>query len=93
MGKVNEIGEDTVLGISIKTLIAIAVAIAVSIGFYYDLRAEVELAKELPKSPITRVEYELKDELVRETIMNTQSDVEDIKVQLDKIEEYIYRRD
>ena len=57
---------------------------------YFDLQAGIEEAKELPVPVISRTEYDLKDELVRETIMNTQSDVEDIKKQLDKIEERLF---
>ena len=57
---------------------------------YFDLRAEVEEAKTLPAPVIGRVEYDLKDELIRETIMNTQEDVEGIKKQLDKMEERLF---
>lgn len=57
---------------------------------YFDLKADVQEAKELPAPVIGRTEYDLKDELVRTTIMNTQSDVEDIKKQLDKIEERLF---
>ena len=47
-------------------------------------------AKELPEPVIDRTEYDLKDELIRQTIMDTQEDVEDIKDQLDKIDERLY---
>ena len=45
---------------------------------------------ERPEPPIERVEYDLKDELVRETIMTTQEDVEEIKQTLAKMEERLY---
>mgnify|MGYP005988192701 CR=1 FL=1 len=85
-----EISENTVVGLSIKTIGAIVAGVAVATLGYFDLKADIELAKELPPPVISRTEYDLKDELVRETIMNTQSDVEDIKSQLDKIEERIF---
>ena len=44
----------------------------------------------MPKPVIDRVEYDLKDELIRQTIMDTQDDVEAIKEQLDKIDERLY---
>ena len=47
---------------------------------------EVKEAKEIPAPVIGRTEYDVKDELIRTTIMNTKSDVDDIKKQLDKIE-------
>ena len=81
-----EISEDTVVGLSLKTVgMIIGGAVIVSLG-YFDLKAEVQEAKELPVPVIGRTEYDLKDELIRSTIMNTKSDVDDIKKQLDKIE-------
>ena len=81
-----EISEDTVVGLSLKTVgMIIGGAVIVSLG-YFDLKAEVQEAKELPAPVIGRTEYDLKDELIRTTIMNTKSDVDDIKKQLDKIE-------
>lgn len=85
-----EISEDTVVGLSLKTIGGIVAAVGVVTLGYFDLQAGIEEAKELPKPVISRTEYDLKDELVRETIMNTQSDVEDIKKQLDKIEERLF---
>jgi hypothetical protein len=54
------------------------------------LQSDIALAKELPAPVIDRVEYDLKDELVRQTIMDTQEDVEDIKETLDKMDERLY---
>lgn len=85
-----EISEDTVVGLSLKTVgMIIGGAVIVSLG-YFDLKAEVQEAKELPVPVIGRTEYDLKDELIRSTIMNTKSDVDDIKKQLDKIEERLF---
>ena len=47
-------------------------------------------AKELPEPVIDRIEYDLKDELIRQTIMDTQEDVEAMRDQLDKIDERLY---
>lgn len=85
-----EISEDTVVGLSLKTVgMIIGGAVIVSLG-YFDLKADVQDAKELPVPVIGRTEYDLKDELIRTTIMNTKSDVDDIKKQLDKIEERLF---
>ena len=88
--KFTEISEDTVVGLSLKTVGVIIAAVGVVTIGYFDLQAGIEEAKELPVPVISRTEYDLKDELVRETIMNTQEDVEDIKNQLDKIEERLF---
>ena len=57
---------------------------------YFTLQKEIEVAKELPKPAISRTEYDLKDQLVRETIMNTQEKVEENSNKLDKIDEKLY---
>lgn len=85
-----ELNEDTGFNVSIKTLIGIGVGIATVVGMWYALQADIEEAKELPAPVISRTEYELKDELVRQTIMDTQDDVEEIKEQLDKIEDRLF---
>lgn len=86
MAQNKEISEDTIVGLSLKTIGAIIAGVAVVTLGYFDLQADIKEAKELPEPVISRTEYDLKDELIRETIMNTQSDVGDIKKQLDKIE-------
>ena len=89
-GRFTEVGEDTLLGVSVKTLIALGVGLSIAVGGYYNLNAEIELAKKLPEPAVSRVEFELKDNLVRETIMNNAKNNEDIKTQLDKIESRLY---
>ena len=85
-----ELNEDTGFNVSIKTLIGIGVGIATVVGMWFALQDDIQEAKELPVPVISRTEYELKDELVRQTIMDTQDDVEDIKEQLDKIEDRLF---
>ena len=51
---------------------------------------DIQEAKELPAPNISRTEYDLKDELIRQTIMDTQDDVDDIKETLDKIDSRLY---
>ena len=38
-----------------------------------------------------RMEFDMKDQLVRQTIMTTQEDVKEIKIQLDKLNDKIDR--
>jgi hypothetical protein len=59
---------------------------------WFTLQADIAEAKELPLPPdpeITRMEFDMKDQLVRQTIMSTQSDVTEIKDQLIRLEEKI----
>ena len=87
-----ELNEDTAVQISVKTLAGIAFAIAAIIGMWYTLQADITEAKELPTPPdpeITRMEYDMKDQLIRQTIMSTQEDVKEIKDQMIRVEEKI----
>ena len=85
-----QIGEDTKITLDLKT-IGIVVAGAVSLAaMYFTLKKDIELAKELPEPTNSRTEYDLKDQLVRETIMNTQEKVEENSNKLDKIDEKLY---
>ena len=85
-----ELSEESQFSISIKSLIGIAVAISTVVGMWFALQADIEEAKELPKSDVTRMEFEMKDELVRQTIMTTQEDVQDIKEDLKLNKEKLY---
>jgi len=85
-----ELSEDTKFQISIKTMIGIGVALATLVGMYYTLQEEIEEAKLLPEPPVSRTEYDLKDELVRKSIMNTEEKVEENSEKLDKIDEKLY---
>ena len=60
------------------------------VGMWFALQADIAEAKELPKPVIDRIEYDLKDELIRQTILDTQEDVEAMREQLDKIDERLY---
>ncbi len=68
----------------------IAGGLSVLIGMWFTLQADIAEAKELPTPPpseVTRMEFDMKDQLVRQTIMSTQEDVAEIKDDLDRIEQ------
>ena len=89
-----ELNEDTGFTISIKTLIAVGFAMATIIGMWFTLQADIAEAKELPISTpeVTRMEFDMKDQMIRNTIMETKKDVEEIKESLEKIEDKLYNR-
>tara|TARA_R110002020_G_scaffold170324_1_gene359911 strand:- start:452 stop:736 length:285 start_codon:yes stop_codon:yes gene_type:complete len=87
-----ELNEDTGFKVSVKTLAGIAAAIATVVGMWFALQADIQAAKELPKPPepeVTRMEFDMKDQIVRQTIMTTQEDVKELKTDMDRIEEKI----
>jgi len=51
-----------------------------------------EILEAIPEAEITRMEFDMKDQMIRNTIMNTQADVEEMKKTLEKIEDKIYNR-
>jgi hypothetical protein len=85
-----ELSEDTKFQVSIKTLAAIGAGIFALVGMYFALQADIEEAKLLPEPPVSRTEYDLKDELIRESIMNTEEKVQENSQKLDKIDEKLY---
>ena len=85
-----QVGEDTKVTLDLKTLGIIAAGIASLVGMWFALQSDIALAKELPAPVIDRIEYDLKDELIRQTILDTQEDVEAMREQLDKIDERLY---
>ena len=90
-----ELNEDTSFKVSIKSLIAIGFAMATVIGMWFAIQADIEEAKQLPEPPapdVTRMEFDMKDQMIRNTIMTTQKDVEEIKKSMEKIEDKLYNR-
>ena len=85
-----KIGEDTQVTLDLKTIGMIVGFVIMLAGMWFTLQADIAQAKELPAPVIDRVEYDLKDELIRQTIMDTQEDVEEIKETIDKIDQRLY---
>ena len=89
-----ELNEDTSFQVSIKTLGGIAALIATLVGMWFTLQADIAEAKKLPAPPdpeVTRMEFDMKDQMIRQTIMTTQEDVKEIKKSIEKIEEKLYQ--
>jgi hypothetical protein len=100
-----ELNEDTTFKMSVKTMLALGFGIATLIAGWYSLMAEIqeaketptpitieEIIKEIPEAEITSMEFDMKDQMIRQTIMTTQSDIEEMKKTLEKIEDKLYNR-
>ena len=88
-----ELNEDTGFNISIKTLLGIGAAMATIISMWFMLQADIADAKELPAPAdpeVTRMEFDMKDQMIRQTILTTQEDVKEIKKSIEKIEDKLY---
>tara|TARA_B110000908_G_scaffold170644_1_gene230816 strand:- start:2469 stop:2750 length:282 start_codon:yes stop_codon:yes gene_type:complete len=87
-----ELNEDTGFQVSIKTLIGIGAAMATVISMWFMLQSDIEDAKLLPvplDPEVTRMEYDMKDQMIRQTIMNTNQDVQEIKSTIIRLEQKI----
>ena len=87
-----ELNESTTFKLSIKTLAGIAALIFTLVSMWFILQADIAEAKELPTPAdpeVTRMEFDMKDQNIRLTIQNTADDVEELKEDLDRIEDKI----
>ena len=92
MAKTKELSESTSFTVSVQTLGGIAFGIATVVGMWFALQADIAEAKELPAPlppDVTRMEYDMKDQLIRQTIMTTQEDVKELKEDMKRIEDKI----
>ena len=77
-----EISEESKFEVSLKTLGGLSVLIFAFVGMWFTLQADIAEAKELPIPPepeVTKMEFQMKDEMIRQTILTTQEDVNEIK--------------
>jgi len=87
-----QLSEETKITLDLKTIGMILVGVATVVGMWFALQADIEEAKQLPEPlppDVTRMEYDMKDQLIRQTIMTTQEDVGELKEDIKRIEEKI----
>ena len=90
-----ELSEETGVTVSIKTLGGIAALIATIVGMWFALQADIAEAKELPAPlppDVSRMEFDMKDKMIRQTILTTQEDVKEMQKTLERIEDKLYNR-
>jgi hypothetical protein len=85
-----KISEDTEITLDIKTIVMVVAFLVSLVGMWFALKADIELAKELPEPNITRTEYDLKDQMIRDAVMNTQKQVEEIGKDVKVIDERLF---
>jgi|TARA_X000001382_G_scaffold92430_1_gene66957 hypothetical protein len=86
----SKISETTEVTLDLKTIIMVVGGVVSLVAMYFALQKEIEVAKDLPEPTITRAEYDLKDQLIRETIMNTKQKVDENSAKLDRIESKLF---
>ena len=86
-----EISKDSKFTLSVESLVVLGGVLVTTVGMWFTLQSEIEEAKELPPAEVSRTEYDLKDQLIRETIINIEEKVDANGEKLDKIEERLYK--
>jgi plasmid maintenance system antidote protein VapI len=76
--------------ISVENLITLGAVVVTVVGMWYSLQEDIELAKKLPEPEVSRTEYDLKDQLIRETIINTQEKVQENGEKLEDIDQKLF---
>ncbi len=84
--------ENVILGLSLKTLIAIGITVAAAVSSYMTLQADIQIAMDEPKPPVTRTEYELQTEMMDKAILETKKDISEIKKSIDKMEDRLFNQ-
>ena len=82
-----EVNKDTKFSLSIETAISVVVSIGMIVGMWFTLQDDIEEAKQLPEPPVSRTEYDLKDQMIRNSIMNTEDKVEKLEEKVDDIKQ------
>ena len=82
-----EVGKDTKFTLSIETAISIIVTIGMIIGMWFTLQADIEEAKLIPEPEVSRMDYDLKDQMIRDSILNTEGKVDKLEEKVDDIKE------
>lgn len=82
-----EVGKDSKFTLSIETAVSVVVSIAMVVGLWYSLQNDIEEAKRLPEPEVSRMEYDLKDQMIRDSILNTEGKVDKLEEKVDDIKE------
>tara|TARA_X000000368_G_scaffold358649_1_gene301670 strand:- start:25 stop:315 length:291 start_codon:yes stop_codon:yes gene_type:complete len=78
------------VNISIENLIMIGAGIFSLVGMWFALQGEIEEAKKLPEPEVSRTEFSMKDEMIREKVINIEEKVNENGDKLKSIDEKLY---
>ena len=84
-----ELNENTSFKVSVQTLIGIGFGMATIISMWFVLQADIAEAKELPKPEVSKMEFDMKDINIRNTILETRDDVKKLEERMIRMENKI----
>ena len=84
-----ELNENTSFKVSIQTLVALGFGMATMIDMWFTLQADIAEAKELPTPEVSKMEFQMKDVNIRNTILETRDDVKKLEDRMIRMEDKI----
>jgi len=84
-----ELNENTSFKVSIQTLIGIGFGMATIISMWFVLQADIAEAKTLPTPEVSKMEFQMKDVNIRNTILETRDDVKKLEDRMIRMENKI----
>jgi ribosomal protein S13 len=84
-----ELNENTSFKVSVQTLIGIGFGMATIISMWFVLQADIAEAKELPAPEVSKMEFQMKDVNIRNTILETRDDVKKLEDRMIRMEDKI----
>ena len=84
-----ELNENTSFKVSIQNLIGIGFGMASIISMWFVLQADIAEAKTLPAPEVSKMEFQMKDVNIRNTILETRDDVKKLEDRMIRMEDKI----
>ena len=78
------------INISVENLVLLGAGLVSLIGMWFALQNDINLAKELPVSEVSRTEFSMKDEMIREKVINIEEKVNENGEKLKSIDDKLY---
>jgi len=78
------------INISVENLVLLGAGLVSLIGMWFALQNDIDLAKELPVSEVSRTEFSMKDEMIREKVINIEEKVNENGEKLKSIDDKLY---
>lgn len=85
-----ELSKETKFNMSIETMISLAGGLIIATGFYFNLKAQINEAMLQPVPTISREEFDMKDNMIRNEVMNNRELIEKNFEKLEIIEARLY---
>ena len=82
-----EISKDSKFTLSLETAATVVITLGMIIGMWFTLQSDIEEAKELPKPEVSKMEFQMKDQMVRDAVLNTEKNVEKLDERMIRMEE------